>query len=199
MINPLGPHIWQALHADRPILTRQQERRFLDAAQDAPADTRALCELLFFTGCRVSEALALRRDHLDSDLLFVVFRTLKQRRAGQLRAVPVPSHLMRQLLGLPSAADGRLWPYSRWTAWRRLKDVMRIVGITGTAANTTAFRHGFNARGIRAGTPDRVRRAFLGHETLKANHHYGRLVGYELRSFAESIWSIDVPIHKEKP
>ncbi len=191
MENPLSPDIWTALHADRKTLTTAQEQRFLEVARQFPADTRVLCELLYWTGCRISEALALRRDYVDSQLAFVVLRTLKQRRNDSLRAVPVPRSFISLLLALPAAENGRFWPYSRWTAQRRIKPVMLAAGITGVAANSKALRHSYNARGIRSGTPDRIRRCLLGHRTQRANDHYGELVGYELRDHARAIWETE--------
>ncbi|MEM1088435.1 MAG: tyrosine-type recombinase/integrase [Pseudomonadota bacterium] len=187
MQNPLSPDIWRELHQGCQTLTREQEKRFLKAARRADPQTRALCELLYWTGCRLSEAIALRRDHIDTDHDCVIFRTLKQRGRGQLRAVPVPRSLIRLLYALP-APSGRLWSYSRWTARRRLQPVFHAADLHGPSATSRVFRHSFNARAIRRGVPDRVRRTLLGHQTQHANNQYGQLLGYELRSFARRVW-----------
>ncbi len=188
MQNPLSPEIWKQLHQGRQTLTADQERAFLDAAHQANADTRALCELLYWTGCRLSEAIALKREHIDTDLHFVVIHTLKQRRGHALRAVPVPEHLTRALYALPVAPDGKFWPYSRWTARRRLQPVFEASGLMDALATSRVFRHSYNARAIQNGLPDRVRCALLGHRSQATNNHYGQLVGYELREFAENVW-----------
>lgn len=188
MQNPLSPIIWQQLHQGHQTLTSAQERRLLKAARKADPSTRALCELLFHTGCRLSEALAIRRDHIDTNQGFVVFHTLKQRGRSALRAVPVPPALLKRLYRLPVAPCGRLWPFSRWTARRRLQPLFANAGLAGAQATSRIFRHSYNARAIRAGLPDRVRRALLGHQTQSANDRYGQMIGYELHGFAQRLW-----------
>lgn len=188
MQNPLSPEIWQQLHQGKQTLTSDQEGAFLKAARAADADTRALCELLFWTGCRLSEAIALKRQHIDTDRHFVVFHTLKQRNEPWLRAVPVPECLTMALYALPVGQDGLFWPYSRWTARRRLQPVFEAAELVDAQATSRAFRHSYNARAIQCGLPDRVRRTLLGHRSQTANNHYGQFVGYELREFAENVW-----------
>lgn len=188
MQNPLSPEIWQQLHQGHQTLSAGDEKRLLKAARKAEPDTRALCELLFWTGCRLSEAIALKRDHIDTTHCFVVIHTLKQRQRPALRAVPVPKRLIRRLYALPTAPDGRFWPYSRWTARRRLLPLYAAAGLTAGQGTSRTFRHSYNARAIRQGLPDRVRRALLGHQTQAANNRYGQLPGYELRAFASRIW-----------
>lgn len=188
MQNPLSPIVWAQLHQGAPTLTRKQEKRLLKAARRADPSTRALCELLYWTGCRLSEAIALKQDHIDTERYFVVLHTLKQRGQPRLRAVPVPKRLIRTLCALPEGQGGYFWPYSRWTARRRLQPLFDAAGLSGNLANSRIFRHSYNARAIRSGLPDRVRRALLGHRTQSANNRYGHLIGYELRDFAHRVW-----------
>lgn len=188
MDNPLSPEIWAQLHDGSQTLTRQQEHRLLKAAKAEDPPTRLLCELMYWTGCRLSEALALKREHIDTERHFVVLHTLKQRGQARLRAVPVPRRLIRALYALPVAPDGRFWPYSRWTARRRLLPLYQAAGLSGDLATSRIFRHSYNARAIRNGLPDRVRRVLLGHQTQTANNRYGQLQGYELREFAQAVW-----------
>jgi len=188
MENPLSPEIWQQLHQGHQTLTGAQETQFLTAASQFDPQTRALCELLFWTGCRLSEALALKRDHIDTERQFVVLHTLKQRNRPALRAVPVPHGLIEALYSLPTDACGRFWPYSRWTARRRLQPVFEAAELANIQATSRVFRHSYNARAIRHGLSDRVRRTLLGHRTQSANNQYGHLVGYELHHFAAQMW-----------
>ncbi|MGC1495441.1 MAG: tyrosine-type recombinase/integrase [Sulfitobacter sp.] len=190
MENPLAPEIRAQLYAHRKSFTRAQEEAVLKAAQGFPEDIRLLCELLYVTGCRISEALELRRDYLDTDEALVVFRTLKQRDRQILRAVPVPQSFVLRLAALEVGADGRMWPFSRWTGGRRIKEVLKAAGIPESLANSKTFRHSYNDRGKLHGTPDYVRRALLGHRTQAANDHYGALVGSELRDYARQAWGV---------
>ena len=188
MQNPLSPEIWQQMHQGHQTLSANEERRLLKAAKTATPETRALCELLFWSGCRLSEAIALKREHIDTERSFVVIHTLKQRQKPLLRAVPVPRKLIRRLYKLPTSSDGRFWPYSRWTARRRLLPLYEAAQLQAGQGTSRTFRHSYNARAIRCGLPDRVRRVLLGHRTQAANNFYGQLQGYELRSFASRTW-----------
>src|ERR1051326_251753 len=71
----------------RKYLCASELPRFLAAARRADAATCAFCCLLAYTGCRLSEALALTPARIDAETGRVVFRTLKRRRQV-FRAVP---------------------------------------------------------------------------------------------------------------
>ena len=73
------------------------ERLALMAAAGAAPPVRTVCAVLHTTGCCISEALALTPEHVDLSGKAVVFETLKKRRRGVYRAVPVPPGLLDQL------------------------------------------------------------------------------------------------------
>jgi integrase/recombinase XerD len=131
-------------HGQRKYLLATEARRLLAAAARADERTRLFCRLLYYSGCRLSEGLALTPRLLDTEALRVVFRTLKRRRLVY-RAVPIPATLMRDLLALAraSAPDDRLFPWSRQTGWRHIKALMQIAGITGPQATPKGLRHQF--------------------------------------------------------
>src|SRR4051794_40426576 len=81
----------------RKYLTREERARFLKAAEKADRETRTLCGVLAFTGCRISEALELTADRIDLAGGAIVFESLKKRRRGVFRAVPVPPQLLDAL------------------------------------------------------------------------------------------------------
>jgi integrase len=81
----------------RLYLTEEERRDFITAAAKAPREVRTFCGVLHATGCRISEALALTVDHIDLSGRVVVFESLKKRRKGVFRAVPVPPDLLDAL------------------------------------------------------------------------------------------------------
>lgn len=190
MKNPLSPEIRRQLYASQKSFTRAQERAFCHELRQADEKIRLLCELLYLTGCRLSEALALRLDCIDTDEHLIVFHTLKQRNNLALRAVPVPQAFLRRLVLLPTSGGGRFWSFSRWTARRRIKELLHRAGIPDAIAHSKTFRHSYNDRGRLQGTPDHVRRALLGHRTQRANDQYGALIGVELREHAQKAWGV---------
>ena len=77
------------------------------------------------TGCRISEALALTAQQIDLSGRVVVFESLKKRRRGVFRAVPVPPELLDTLdmvhgireVQRRGRATALLWPWSRMTGF----------------------------------------------------------------------------------
>lgn len=109
----------------RKYLTAEERGAFLRAAEQADRPVRTLCMTLAFSGCRLSEALALTADRIDLAAGVLVFESLKKRRPGIYRSVPVPPVLLAALdlvhgIGELQAGRGRgrgirLWPWSRMT------------------------------------------------------------------------------------
>ena len=79
-------------HSDgsRTYLTQDERQAFLTAATQFPHPVRSFCSVLTSTGCRLAEALALTADRVDLGASRLTFATLKKRKRGVYRAVPVP-------------------------------------------------------------------------------------------------------------
>lgn len=173
----------------RKYLCARELPRFLKIAAQSDTSTRAFCMLLAFTGCRLSEALALTPAQLDADTGRVVFRTLKRRRQVY-RAVPIPTELMKALSSLRrvGASDARLWRWSRQTAWRRVKAVMDAAGISGPQASPKGLRHGFGVANAEENVPMATTQKWLGHANLETTAIYQQAVGREESAFARRLW-----------
>ena len=74
----------------RKYLTAGERDAFLREADPADRPVRTLCMTLAYAGCRLSEALALTADRVDLAAGVLVFESLKKRRTGIFRSVPVP-------------------------------------------------------------------------------------------------------------
>lgn len=86
-----------------------------------------------------------------------------------------------------TAARMRLWNWSRSTAWRHVKKVMRIADLHGSSATPKGLRHTFGVAAFNAVPPHLVQR-WLGHASLRTTAIYGDVSGPEERSFAERLW-----------
>jgi integrase len=172
----------------RKYLCGREVTRFLAAAATYDEATRLFCLLLVFTGCRISEALATTPARLDRDTGRVVFLTLK-RRKRVFRAVPVPPRLMAELLRHSlGAAEAPIWNWSRQTAWRRVKAVMRAADINGPQAMPKGLRHGFCVTGAEENVPMTTVQKFVGHASLETTAIYQQAVGREENAFARRLW-----------
>ena len=139
----------------RLYLTGEERAAFLAAAARAPRQVRTFCGLLHFTGCRLSEALAVTPRRVDLAGQAVVFETLKKRRSGIYRGVPVPESYLdtldmvhglreRQTRSEGPLLDAPLWAWSRTTGYRRVIEVMAAAGIEdGPHRCPKGLRHGY--------------------------------------------------------
>lgn len=71
-------------------LTSSEQAQFEEAALAADGKTASFCLMLLYSGCRISEAMNLQVQHIDFEAQAVVFETLKQRKGGVFRLVPLP-------------------------------------------------------------------------------------------------------------
>lgn len=177
----------------RKYLTDDERDRFRMAAFEQPDREAAFCLLLHYTGCRLSEALALTRSQIDREQGLIVLRSLKKRQARSFRPVPVPSELIEWLLALPSdLPDGLLWSFSRTTAWRKIKEVLTVASICGVHACPRGLRHGYGVSNTLSGVPVTQLKEWMGHANLETTAIYLAVTGPEERQLAERNWKHDV-------
>ena len=159
------------------------------AGGDAPTDgsltlrNRALLELLYSTGARISEAVGLDVDDIDTEARSVLLRG----KGGKQRLVPVgrPAiaaldaylvrgrpELARRGRGGPAiflnARGGRL---SRQSAWQVLQDAAERAGISAAVSPHT-LRHSFATHLLEGGADVRVVQELLGHASVTTTQIY---------------------------
>jgi integrase/recombinase XerD len=196
-----APQAGMQLHtADgaRKYLTASERDAFLREADLADRPVRTLCMTLAYAGCRLSEALALTADRVDLAAGVLVFESLKKRRTGIFRSVPVPPalldtldmvHGIRELHGRRGKGRGvRLWPWSRMTGWRAVHAVMQAAGLKGVPASPKGLRHGFGVTAVTAGIPLNLVQKWLGHAQLSTTAVYANAVGTEEKDIARRMW-----------
>ncbi|TWB15527.1 phage integrase family protein [Nitrospirillum amazonense] len=171
----------------RKYLNQNETDRFLAVADGYDLARHALCYLLAYTGCRISEALAFMKHQIDEEQMAVQFRTLKRRKTV-FRNVPVPPFVIELLLALPAGEDGRLWTMHRTTAWRIIKAAMRRAQIVGPMACPKGLRHAYGIRAAEGGSTPTVIQEVLGHATLRTTMVYMNAVGVEKRALAARAW-----------
>jgi integrase/recombinase XerD len=178
----------------RKYLNDAERQLFLRAAEnEGDAARRAFCLTLYYTGCRISEALNLTVERIDRTQRCLVFETLKRRRRGEFRAVPVPESLMTLLAEIQpeDEASSRVWSYSRPTAYRMVKACMEHAGIRGGMASPKGLRHAFAVACIARNIPLTTVRKWLGHARLETTAIYLGVSGDEERALARRLWESD--------
>jgi integrase/recombinase XerD len=144
---------------------------------------RALLELLYSTGARISEAVGLDLDDVDDGERTV----LLDGKGGKQRLVPIGrpavealhAYLVRARPAL--ALRGRGTPavflnargsrLSRQSAWQVLKDTAERAGITATVSPHT-LRHSFATHLLEGGADVRVVQELLGHASVTTTQVY---------------------------
>jgi integrase/recombinase XerD len=153
--------------------------------------------MLAWGGGRISETLALTPAAIDLDDGVTNFETLKRRKRGIVRQVPVPAWLLRQLeheFGIrvmqcnPALATHRLWSFSRTTAWRYVKAIMVAANVYGMQAMPKGLRHTFGVASFQAFVPPHLVQRWLGHASLRTTAIYADVAGREERAFASRMW-----------
>jgi len=184
----------------RLYLSESEHADFLEAARNADRFVRTFCLVLAYTGCRISEGLALTPESIDFAGGSIVFETLKKRRSGVYRAVPVPEDVLDTIdmaHGLQRAskrekkamAGKPLWDWSRMTAWRRVKEVMDAAKIDeGPHKSPKGLRHGFGVHAISKAVPLNMLSKWMGHASLEVTAIYANAVGEEQRNIASRMW-----------
>lgn len=153
---------------------------------------RALLELLYGTGARISEAVGLDVDDLDLDAGAVLLRG----KGGKQRLVPVGSYarqavsayqvrarpaLAKAGKGTPAlflnARGGRL---SRQSAWTVLRNAAQTAKITAEVSPHT-LRHSFATHLLDGGADVRVVQELLGHASVTTTQVYTLVTVDKLR------------------
>jgi integrase len=194
------------LTGERKYLNAAERRRFMLVARRAAPKVRLFCFLLRWSGGRISEVLALTPAAIDIETGTASIETLKRRKRGIVRQVPLPRSLLtdldrefklRRMQRDPVRATSKLWRWSRTTAWRRVKEIMAAAAITGLAATPKGLRHGFGVHAFESSVPPHLVQRWLGHASLRTTTIYGDVLGPEERAFAVRMWARHKPVTRE--
>ncbi len=173
----------------RKYLTVAEGRNFRRCARALPQAEELFCLTVYFTGMRISEALALTGADVDFSTGILRVRSLKKRDKREFRRLPVPAKLLAGLRGLIKAGDdGAVWTFSRTTAWRIIKRVMADAEIAGIHATTKGLRHAFGVRGVMAGIPLSLLQLWFGHAQSATTAIYLDVRDDEERTLMKRTW-----------
>lgn len=196
-MSELSAHEWDLYddHGNRKYLTLEEREQFFTAIPKAlDRDRRTFALLLYYTGCRVSEGLAVTHGRIDYAKKGVVFQTLK-RRKKTFRFVPLPGPFLEKLDDVHRVKDfqkgsnrERLWTFGRTTAWRCISNVMAEAGIEGVQATPKGLRHSFVIHHQELATPEHMIQRWMGWASRDMIEVYGKAVGKEERTLAAKLW-----------
>ena len=184
---------------ERLYLNKDERQRFKEAAQYMKPDQKLYCLMLYYTGCRRSEALEVTPNHLDFEESTVMIRTFKQGEGNPYvyRIVELPKDYLAQLesqyqaetkKGKPRSGHKRIWTFSSRTAQNYVKAVMKKAEITGKNASSRGLRHSMGVMLAQNKIPVNVIQQILGHKYIKNTMIYMQIVGQERRDMISQAW-----------
>jgi integrase/recombinase XerD len=84
-------------NGEKKYLSQEERAAFISCAARQERVVATYCLALAHSGCRISEALALTANRIGLETGRLVFETLKRRKRGVFRMVPVPPSLIDSL------------------------------------------------------------------------------------------------------
>lgn len=174
----------------RKYLDHEERKRFIKSLVSLPISKRLFCETLLWTGCRLSECLALSSESVSVVEGIVVIRNLKKRQLVSFRRVPVPKSYLEEMAAYLSGAEigQSVWPWKRTQGWKVVKDQMIVAGIMGAHAMPRGLRHTFGVHAIQCGIPLNLIQRWMGHARMETTAIYTDVVGDGERRIAEKMW-----------
>ncbi len=181
----------------RKYLTIGEREAFIGAVRRLRPEAETFCLALAYTGARISEILALTPERIDTEAGVIIIESLKKRRRGVFRAVPVPAHFLAQLEVIHSLHDARsnprrraerIWPWGRTTAWTRVKQIMHMIGVGPSQSMPKALRHAFGVGATQKSVPLNIVQKWMGHSRISTTAIYADAVGEEERALANKMW-----------
>jgi integrase/recombinase XerD len=193
-----------ASHLDLPRQSRRlpdtlavdEVERLLEAASEGGLRDRALLELLYAAGLRVSEAIGLDREDLslDGEFVRVIGKGDKERLVpigevsldwlgawldGPRPALLARAHVM-PVRGGPLFLGDRGGRLARQQAWAAVGAAATRAGLVGRVSPHT-LRHSFATHLLEGGADLRVVQELLGHASISTTQLYTHLTGERIR------------------
>lgn len=189
------------IHLERRALPKylppEQVRRLIAAARNER--DRALLEVLWQTGGRISEVLSLTAEDIDLTNRQLRLLTLKQQKDRRRRPVehrrwiPIRDQLATDLAAFMlkrSTKETRLFPISRVRAFEIVRDAARTAGLTsetGRGIGPHMLRHSFAVNCLNQGVPINIVKELLGHASILTTMVYLRVVPADFRTFLRQV------------
>ncbi|WP_339608495.1 site-specific integrase [uncultured Roseivirga sp.] len=177
----------------RKYLNQLERLRFLEAAKEQSTDVLLFCQLLYYTGARIAEIHNLTLQNIDISNGTVIIESLKKRKKGVFREIPIPDFLLENIQRyaetLKPQIEECLWWFSLRTASRKIKTVMNLANIKGVRSSSKSLRHGFAVHAV-TNAPLTMVKKWLGHSKLETTEIYLNIVGAEERQIMKNLWGV---------
>ncbi len=178
------------------LLSSDEAARLFAAAMEFPDFVRPLFHVLYHTGMRLGEALALQWSDIETEHARIVIRRSK---SGEGRKVPLRDVLQGELIRWQPRTSGSQWLFpARYDASKPMQSIrkgwLRLCG----EAQVSNFkphdlRHNFTSQLQAAGVSDSTIMAITGHKTHVMLHRYSHAAD---ASKVAAVEALPVPVLK---
>ena len=170
------------------ILSSEETARLFAAAEQADDFVRPLFHMLFHTGMRLGEALALEWADIEFDHQRIVIR---QSKSGEGRKVPLRSVLDDELVRWKPNGRGSRWVFpARYDTSEPMLSIrkgwLRLVSAAGVSdLRPHDLRHNFTSVLQARGVSDSIIMSITGHKTHVMLHRYSHSADASKQAAAE--------------
>ncbi len=172
------------------VLTKEEAKRMIEATKNERH--RLIIQLLYGCGMRLSEAVKLKKEDINTEEKLIKIRMAKGMKD---RYVPIPASIAGKLRGQISRADSSYLFPGRKTHihWKSVQKVVENAAKNaGIKKNVTphTLRHSFATHLLENGTDLRIIQKLLGHADIKTTQIYTHISTQSIKNVASPLDSI---------
>ena len=183
---------------NRKYLTPEEREQFRLATTKVSKNKRMFALMLYHTGCRISEGLNVQVKHIDFSAGSVTIETLKRRKKGVFRQVPLPDDFLQALDNAydlqmlqkrgNKSRNQYLWTWSRRYGYQVITEIMAISSLQGIYATPKGLRHAFAIACLDKDIGLNMVQKWMGHASMETTAIYANALGREERKIAGRLW-----------
>ncbi|SHN91343.1 hypothetical protein BHECKSOX_1653 [Bathymodiolus heckerae thiotrophic gill symbiont] len=176
----------------RLFLTTDERHKFRETIHTLSTQQRLFCRLLYYTGCKINEAVAFLPEHINEQKSSILLG-YKGKMLSE-RYVPIPPAFSIELAIYLKPRNGFMQDpqlsFSRTKGWRLIKDVMNKSGIHGKQATPTGLRHSFAISCLEVTPPIPIERIqkWMGHKSSDLTVSYLEAFQQDEDKSLELLW-----------
>lgn len=184
------------------VLSQDEVQRFFDAL--GSIKHRTVVMLCYGAGLRISEAVALKTEHIDSSRMVL---HIEHGKGGRPRVAALSPRLLVVLRNyFRTVCPPKPWLFPSWRTTTHLtqgavqtacREAMHTAGL-GKRVTPHALRHSFATHLLESGEDTRVIQALLGHRDIRTTTRYATVTPARLAKTVSPLDSLQAPPEKRK-
>jgi integrase/recombinase XerD len=198
----LPKELFDVRTGERKYLNLEERKAFFQATLLEEVKVKYISQLIYYTGCRLGEALQASPDRFDYSQKGIILRTLKQGKDKNGKEIvrhrfnELPDSYLNEIQGIFGILKAQgtkkgqlpLFEFTDRTARTYVKQVMAKAGVTGGKATPRGLRHSMGVMLALKKVPANTIKDVLGHKAIKNTMIYLEIMEDERRGLVSQIW-----------